>query len=117
MKIEKYFCIPEKTSVHEMAIITYVLGFSRDKGPSAPRNKYPRWVVGNKVSKQYNQRKIHEIFQQNTHRLTRKLSKNQPWARSSCFEQIYLVGRNRNIIPFVNEILNHFYYIFALNEK
>ena len=59
-----------------MAIITYVLGCSRAKRSSASRNKYPRWAVGNKVSKKYGQRKIHEIFQQNTHRLTHELSKN-----------------------------------------
>ena len=84
-----------------MAIMTYVLGFSRNKGPSEPRNKYTRWSVGNKVPKKYNQRKIHEIFQRNTHRLTRKLSKNDPWARSSCFKQICLVGRNKNTMKLV----------------
>ena len=63
-------------SAHELAIMTYVLGFSRNKGPSVPRNKYPRWAVGNKVSKKYCQKTIHEIFQQNTHRLTHELSKN-----------------------------------------
>ena len=54
-----------------MAIMIYVLGFPRSKRPSASRHKYPRWAVGNKVSKKHNQRKIHEIVQQNTHRLTR----------------------------------------------
>ena len=59
-----------------MAIMIHVLGFSRSKRPSASRHKYPRWAVGNKVSKKYCQKTIHEIFQQNTHRLTHELSKN-----------------------------------------
>ena len=87
-----------KDPVEEMAIMIYVSGFSRSKGPSASRHKYPRWALGNEASKKYCQKTIHEIFQQNTHRLNHELSENSTWTRSSCFKQIYLVGRNESII-------------------